>query len=121
CNLTRKHYLAESTQVHWPQRRPSQRPLPDISEILNMKHSIFYLAFFLISEVMLGQNKHQEDIIDEFVTNCAKRYNYNFQMSEWQECLDEGLKKDSTIAYLWQQKAMPYFKAKKYEIGMTYV
>ena len=42
-------------------------------------------------------------------------------MSEWQNCLDEGLKKDSTVAYLWQQKAMPYFKLRKCEIGMPYV
>lgn len=39
-------------------------------------------------------------------------------MQEYQDCLDAGLKKDSTIAYLWQQKAMPYFKARKYEIGL---
>ena len=42
-------------------------------------------------------------------------------MSEWQACLDQGLKKDSTVAYLWQQKAMPYFKCKKYEVGMQYL
>lgn len=42
-------------------------------------------------------------------------------MKEWQDCLDEGLKKDSTIAYLWQQKAMPYFKSRKYEIGMPFL
>src|SRR5690606_33299861 len=39
----------------------------------------------------------------------------------YQECLDAGIKKDSTIAYLWQQKAMPYFKVKKYEVGMQYI
>jgi tetratricopeptide (TPR) repeat protein len=42
-------------------------------------------------------------------------------MNEWQDCLNEGLKKDSTVAYFWQQKAMPYFKAKKYEVGMKYL
>lgn len=42
-------------------------------------------------------------------------------MSEWQNCIDEGLKKDSTIAYLWQQKAMPYLKCKKYEVGMSFL
>jgi len=63
----------------------------------------------------------QDSIIKEYVTNCAEHFNYNSQMNEWQNCLDEGLKKDSTIAYLWQQKAMPYFKARKYEVGMTYL
>ena len=65
--------------------------------------------------------KNQEAIIEEYVTKCAEKYNYNYNMAEWQSCLDSGLKKDSTAAYLWQQKAMPYFKAKKYEIGMQYV
>ncbi|MCC9041536.1 hypothetical protein LNQ81_02240 [Myroides sp. M-43] len=31
------------------------------------------------------------------------------------------MQQDSTIAYLWQQKAMPYFKVRKYELGMTYL
>ena len=65
--------------------------------------------------------KNHEAIIEEFVTNCAQNYNYNYNMAEWQACLDEGLKKDSTVAYLWQQKAMPYFKAKKYEVGMRFI
>jgi tetratricopeptide (TPR) repeat protein len=65
--------------------------------------------------------KQQDAIIEEYLHNCAEKYNYNVNMDKWQECLDSGLKKDSTIAYLWQQKAMPYFKARKYEIGMTYL
>lgn len=40
---------------------------------------------------------------------------------EWQDEIDLGLKKDSTIAYLWQQKAMPYFKLRKCEIGMPFI
>jgi tetratricopeptide (TPR) repeat protein len=63
----------------------------------------------------------QDLLIEKYVKNCAQKYNYRFQMQEWQHCLDEGLKQDSTIAYLWQQKAMPYFKARKYEVGMEYL
>ncbi len=65
--------------------------------------------------------KQQDIIIEESLHNCAGKYNYVVNMKEWQECLDAGLKKDSTIAYLWQQKAMPYFKARKYEIGMVFL
>jgi tetratricopeptide (TPR) repeat protein len=65
--------------------------------------------------------KYQDSIIEEYLNNCAKNFNYNYQMDKWQDCLDQGLKKDSTIAYLWQQKAMPYFKARKYEVGMEYI
>lgn len=61
----------------------------------------------------------QQKIVDEYVHNCAKQYSF-YQMNELQECLDEGLQKDPTIAYLWQQKAMPLFKMKKYEAGMVF-
>ncbi|QCD63177.1 tetratricopeptide repeat protein [Tenacibaculum maritimum] len=67
------------------------------------------------------RSKKHDSIIDKYVINGAKRFNYKFQMKEWQDTLDEGLKVDSTIAYLWQQKAMPYFKARKYEVGMEYL
>lgn len=59
----------------------------------------------------------QKQIIQEHVYDCADKINYLFYMKEYQDCLDKGLEKDSTIAYLWQQKAMPYYKVKKYELG----
>jgi TolA-binding protein len=63
----------------------------------------------------------QEAIIQEHIYDCADKINYTFMMQEYQDCVDAGIKKDSTIAYLWQQKAMPSFKARKYEIGMNYI
>ena len=88
-----------------------------------MKPSILILFLFSMtaSFAQEGKNAAQEKIIEEYLTNCAAKYNYTIQMSERQACLDEGLKIDSTIAYLWQQKAMPYFKARKYEVGMTFL
>ncbi len=93
------------------------------SKISNMKQIILVLALFLISLSYAQDSKkvRQDKIIEEYLINCAEKYNYNIQMSERQACLDEGLKIDSTIAYLWQQKAMPYFKARKYEVGMTFL
>ncbi|MEO7977044.1 tetratricopeptide repeat protein [Flavobacterium sp.] len=79
------------------------------------------LFFTLLSYAQVSTNKAHDAIVEEFLTNCAEKHNYGFEMSEWQECLDQGLKKDSTVAYLWQQKAMPYFKCKKYEVGMPYL
>jgi len=79
------------------------------------------LAFGQTPESLAETIKKQQAIIIEESTNCAVKYNYTVQMKEWQECLNAGLKKDSTIAYLWQQKAMPYFKARKYEIGMAFL
>ena len=86
--------------------------------------SIFLLIcclFLNYASAQEGKNEQQEKIIEEYLTNCAEKYNYNSRMTDWQDCLDKGLKKDPTIAYLWQQKAMPYFKARKYEIGMPFL
>ncbi|WP_445710766.1 tetratricopeptide repeat protein [Flavobacterium sp.] len=63
----------------------------------------------------------QEAIIKEHVYDCADKIHYTTQMYEYQKCLDEGIKKDSTIAYLWQQKAMPYYKARKYSVGKPFL
>ena len=82
--------------------------------LLTLSSALFALA-------QEGKNKEQEKIIEAFLTNCAQKYNYTIQMTEWQQCIDNGISKDSTIAYLWQQKAMPYFKARKYEIAMPFL
>lgn len=61
----------------------------------------------------------QKDIIEEYVYNCADTHHYH--SLQYQQCLDAGIAKDSTIAYLWQQKAMPNFKGKEYEVGMVHL
>lgn len=86
-----------------------------------MRNFILLLFALLISLSSCSQKMTKDEIIDKYVTNCSKKYNYNYQLKEYQKCLDKGLEKDSTIAYLWQQKAMPYFKARKYEVGMEYI
>lgn len=63
--------------------------------------------------------EQQKKIIEKYVYNCAD--NHPINTPEYQACLDAGLEKDSTIAFLWQQKAMPYFKEMKYEVGMEYI
>jgi tetratricopeptide (TPR) repeat protein len=86
--------------------------------------NIFLGLSFLVTLFSFGQvsvNKAHDAIIEEFLTNGAEKHNYIFEMTEWQNCLDEGLKKDSTVAQLWQQKAMPYFKCRKYEVGMSFL
>ncbi|WP_426483491.1 tetratricopeptide repeat protein [Flavobacterium sp. 2] len=88
-----------------------------------MKNTIlgFSFLFTFLSFGQVSTNKAQDAIIATYLTKCAEQHNYIIEMTEWQDCLDQGLKKDSTVAYLWQQKAMPYFKCKKYEIGMPYL
>lgn len=64
-------------------------------------------------------NETQNKIIYQHLKNGA--WKHELYSREWQEEIDKGLVKDSTIAYLWQQKAMPLFKQSKYEIGMKYI
>ncbi len=67
----------------------------------------------------ITSKEQQEAIIKECLKNGAKAK--GLYSREWQEEMDKGLAKDSTIAYLWQQKAMPLFKQGKYELGMNYI
>lgn len=73
----------------------------------------------LMSIACFGQQTGHQAIIDEYCGNCAWKHSY-FSY-EWQECLNAGLEKDSTVAYLWQQKAMPYFKRQKFELALKYL
>ncbi|WP_234953159.1 tetratricopeptide repeat protein [Psychroflexus halocasei] len=70
------------------------------------------------TETNIDKEKQQK-IIDEYLKNGAWRYQMYSQ--EWQWEIDKGLEKDSTVAYLWQQKAMPLLKMRKYEIGIDYL
>lgn len=65
------------------------------------------------------KKERQDSIIAKYLKNGA--WKHKLYSREWQEEIDKGLAKDSTIAYLWQQKAMPLFKQGKYEIGMKYL
>jgi len=92
-----------------------------------MNKIILFIASFLSIQCQ-SQNSQpqdikarQEAIIKEHVYDCADKINYTVMMAAYQDCLDAGLKKDSTIAYLWQQKAMPYFKARKYSVGKPFL
>lgn len=59
----------------------------------------------------------QDSIINEHLENGA--WKKGLYSQEWQAEIDKGLAKDSTIAYLWQQKAMPLYKQGKYELGLA--
>ena len=68
---------------------------------------------------LTDKKSKQDAIIKEHLENGA--WQHMMFSKEWQDEIDLGLKKDSTIAYLWQQKAMPYFKLRKCEIGMPFI
>ena len=83
---------------------------------------LFFLLLLTLScngQNQVAEKESQEDIIFKHLKNGA--WKYDMYSREWQEEIDKGLKKDPTIAYLWQQKAMPLFKQGKYELGMQYI
>lgn len=83
-----------------------------------MRQFIYVFLLFALPASLLAQSEKQKALIDEYLENCGNKLYYH--APEWQECLDAMLEKDSTVAYFWQQKAMPYFKAGKYEAGMVF-
>ncbi|MCX2681726.1 tetratricopeptide repeat protein [Galbibacter sp. EGI 63066] len=85
----------------------------------NRKNDSINLESEVTSEELKIKQQRQDSIIEKYLTNGAKEYSY--YSKEWHENIDKGLAVDSTIAYLWQQKAMPYFKQSKYEVGMEYI
>jgi tetratricopeptide (TPR) repeat protein len=60
----------------------------------------------------------QEAIIDKYLKNGAWQYHY--LSKEWEEWIEKGLQQDSSIAYLWQQRAIPLWKQKKYNLAISY-
>lgn len=70
-------------------------------------------------EEPIGLSKEeQQQIIDETLQSA---YQYHLYSQEFQEEMNKGLAKDSTLAYLWQQKAMPLYKLGKYELGRPFL
>jgi len=66
---------------------------------------------------LLPVNKAAQDsIVEKYVKKGA--WKYPIFAPEWQLYLDSAIRRDSTIAYLYQQKSMPLFKQGKYEIAM---
>ncbi|MCG8332810.1 MAG: tetratricopeptide repeat protein [Chitinophagales bacterium] len=82
------------------------------------------ITFCLIAVSSLGQNKDvvsngkQDEIIEEYLKNGA--WNYHYLTKEWDEWINKGIQEDSTIALLWQQKALPFWKQKKYQLAIMY-
>lgn len=88
-----------------------------------MKYILFFLLLIPFTsrsqqESEAEKIKRQDKIIETYLKNGAQKFSYTSR--QWQEWIDKGLAEDSTIAYLWQQKAMPYWKLRKYEIANKY-
>jgi tetratricopeptide (TPR) repeat protein len=67
----------------------------------------------------LNTRARQDTIIATYLKRGAWKHSYFDK--EWEQYIVKGLAEDSTVAYLWQQRAMPYFKQHKYDIGIRYL
>jgi tetratricopeptide (TPR) repeat protein len=91
------------------------------------KNSVVYIALFCINSSLFAQinifkqtNKVLKDSIEKkYFINGAERHGYTSH--KWQIYLDSAIAITPDNASLWQRKAMPYFKARKYEVGMQYL
>ncbi len=81
---------------------------------------IAYLLCLLLCSLIFSQNftEKQKEIITKYLDNGAYKYHYLEQ--EWQENISNAVKEDSTIALLWQRRALPYWKTKKYTVAEEY-
>ncbi|HEY0651525.1 MAG TPA: tetratricopeptide repeat protein [Chryseosolibacter sp.] len=85
------------------------------------------LALLLVASLSLtaqtipenSKAQKQDAIVDKYLKNGA--WKFHMYSEEWQRHIDLGLKEDSTIAYLWQQKAMPLYKQKRYQEGLPFL
>lgn len=84
-----------------------------------MKHTCLALFFLIISINTFSQEENTDKIYDKYLKNGA--YKYSYYRPEYQTYIDSALALLPKNAFLWQQKAMPYFKRKKYEVGMQYI
>jgi len=60
----------------------------------------------------------QSQVVEKYLKNGA--WNHHYLTKEWDEWISKGIEEDSTIAFLWQQKALPFWKRKKYALAVKY-
>jgi len=90
-----------------------------------MKFQVLATIFILSILNCAGQSEkvqvlplNEDEIIKKYLKNGA--WNHSYLTKEWDEWINKGLKEDSTVEYLWQQKAMPFWKTKKYSLAISY-
>lgn len=74
---------------------------------------LFSIIFFYISAY--SQKLTKDQVYDKYLKNGA--YKVSYYNPKYQKYLDSALAILPKDPYLWQQKAMPLFKKKQYELG----
>ncbi|MGH1516248.1 tetratricopeptide repeat protein [Chryseobacterium sp. JK1] len=81
---------------------------------------IIYLSYIFICSIAFSQDltQRQKDILTKYLDHGAYKYHYLEQ--GWEDNIKNAIKEDSTIALLWQRRALPYWKIRKYTIALDY-
>lgn len=81
---------------------------------------ILVLFIFYGTSGYAQKPKSAEELTTQFFLDSIAPFTNYFE-PVWQTKLDSLIRITPNNAYLWQQKAMPCFKARKYEVGMEYL
>ncbi len=87
------------------------------SLLMTATTKIFIAGLWCMAFSSAYSQDNRQSIIDTYLKNGAYRYHYTLQ--GWEDYVNRGLEKDSTIAELWQAKALPYWKMKKYDLAVA--
>jgi len=85
----------------------------------NIKYSIAIVIF--CCNTVFAQQKITATDSAKKVYYLTQANKYGYVSDEWQTYLDSAIHITPNDAQLWQQKAMPYFKCRKYEVGMNFL
>ncbi len=78
---------------------------------------VLFVTCFVAFSASNAQTK-QDKIVEAYLFNGAYKHHYLTQA--WEEWINKGLQQDSTIAMLWENKALPYWKIRKYETAVAF-
>ena len=82
-----------------------------------LKKTFFFLFLITSFSSLFCQTK--EEVYDKYLRNGA--YKHSYYHPKYHQYIDSALVIRPNDAFLLQQKAMPLFKEKKYELGMIYM
>lgn len=89
---------------------------------LNKLFVLFCFCLFTIAckkqDTVQVDTAKQDAIIEKYLKKGA--WNHHYLTKEWDEWIAKGIQEDSTIAYLWQQRALPLWKQQKYQVAISY-
>ncbi|WP_300669104.1 tetratricopeptide repeat protein [Soonwooa sp.] len=77
---------------------------------------VLLLVFVSVFINNFAQEANKDLLIEKYTKKCA--YNFHYLDQGWEDCINNGIKEDSTVAIFWHHKALPLWKTGKYELAL---